>query len=254
MNEAGNIFYDEFMSKLEVLEIGLLNIQNGSHDAEDINELFRAMHTIKSTADLLGMFDVVYITHKAEDILDDVRSDKILLTKELVNIFLELHKFIKIMVDNNLNGISDEGLVSKLTIHFEKLLFDLINKPEDKKTVLIVDDSLVVRERAKNIIMDIGYQAVTSTNGVDGLEKFYFNKNIDLIICDVSVEAVGGMNMMIEIKEDRNYSTVPMVMFVSSLDNTSDLKSKAIQLGAKAWVMKPFQDNQLSQVVKRILK
>jgi len=55
MNESGNIFYDEFMSKLESMEDVLISIDVENSDMKKLNELFRAIHTIKGTADILGM-------------------------------------------------------------------------------------------------------------------------------------------------------------------------------------------------------
>ena len=70
-----NIFFDEFKNKLIILENSLMDVQNNDYNKEDINEIFRAIHTIKGTSDLLGIFDVVSICHKAEDLLEYVRSE-----------------------------------------------------------------------------------------------------------------------------------------------------------------------------------
>ena len=80
-----NIFYDEFMNKLQCMENALLDVPSGTYD---IDEIFRSVHTIKGTADLLGMTDVVNITHKAENLLEDIRSGKLILDKKLSLQFL----------------------------------------------------------------------------------------------------------------------------------------------------------------------
>ena len=128
-----NIFYDEFMNKLQCMENALLDVPSGSYD---IDEIFRSVHTIKGTADLLGMVDVVTITHKAEDLLDEIRDGRLVLDTKLSLQFLELKRFIALMVENLLSGIDEDDIVKNLSEYFEKELFNYKEKEISKKTIL----------------------------------------------------------------------------------------------------------------------
>lgn len=243
-----NIFYDEFMNKLQCMENALLDVPSGTYD---IDEIFRSVHTIKGTADLLGMTDVVNITHKAENLLDDIRSGKLVLDKKLSLQFLELKKFIALMVENLLSGIDEDEIVKSLTEYFDKELFNLKQETvELKKTILIVDDSIVIRERSKLIAQDKGYNVITATNGIEGLEKLH-NHKIDLIFCDVSIKEIGGLDMIYKIKRGIYYNNIPVVMLLST--KTEELVTIAKNIDAKAWLQKPFEKNKFIVVLDKIL-
>jgi len=117
-----NIFFDEFKNKLISLENSLIDVKNSNYDyqQDDISEIFRSIHTIKGTADLLGMFDVVSLTHKAEDLLQYIRDDKIRMDSEICKLYLELKNFITLVVDNVSQGIFDDSSAENLYIAFEK--------------------------------------------------------------------------------------------------------------------------------------
>jgi len=244
-----NIFYDEFMNKLQCMENALLDVPSGAYD---IDEIFRSLHTIKGTADLLGMVDVVTITHKAEDLLDDIRAGRLILDTKLSLQFLELKRFIALMVENLLSGIDDDEIVKNLFEYFEKELFNYKSKEKEisKKTILIIDDSLVIRERTKLIAQDMGYNALTAFNGTQGLEKLKDNK-IDLIFCDVSVKEIGGLDMIYKIKRGVHYNNIPVVILLSS--KTEELMAVAKNIDAKAWLQKPFEKNKFLVVLDKIL-
>ncbi len=241
-----NIFYDEFMNKLQCMENTLLDVATGTYD---INEIFRAVHTIKGTADLLGMVDVVNITHKAENILDDIRNGKVVLDLKLSLQLLELKRFIALMVENLLSGNEDDEIVKNLSEYFEKELFSC-EKEIDKKTILIIDDSLVLRERSKLVAQDMGYTAITATNGISGLEKIKDNK-IDLIFCDISTIEIGGLDMICQIKSNINYNHIPVVILVSTKDQNMIDMAKSIE--AKAWLLRSFDKNKFQVILEKIL-
>jgi two-component system chemotaxis response regulator CheY len=250
MNESGNIFYDEMMNKLQHMEDALLDVQDGFCDEENINEIFRSLHTVKSTADLLGMIDVVSITHKGEDLLQEIRSDKVKLDDELCTLFLDLKKFVALLVDNLLNGIDLDTPTKSLLVRFEKKLLSYMPKEPGVKTVLVVDESFILRKQIKKIIEDMGHYAITSSNGTDGLEQFY-NSDIDLIISDVDTPLIDGLGMIKKIKSDYIYEDIPVVLLVTV--KSSNLHQIGRETGAKAWVLKPISKQRLEIVLKKLL-
>jgi len=244
-----NIFYDEFINKLQIMENILIDAQVGIFD---IDELFRAVHTIKGTADLLGMIEIVNITHKAEDLLDEIRVGNLSMSAKLVKLFLELKKFIALMVDNILNSSNeDESMINNLIQYFEKeLLSSMPNSKNVSKIILVVDDSLVVRQRIKLIANGVGYLVVTANNGVDGIKQLKENQ-VDLLFCDVTIKEIGGLEMLLEVKKDKKYADLPIIMLVSN--KNEDTKSIAKDVGATAWLTKSFEQSRLLMVLDKIL-
>src|SRR5690242_20075916 len=88
MDDALQTFIAEARELLEQMEAALLRIEQAPGDADTINAIFRAAHTIKGSAGLFGFDHVVAFTHVAESVLDLVRSDRLPVDSKLVAIFL----------------------------------------------------------------------------------------------------------------------------------------------------------------------
>ena len=254
MNIDSNIFYGEFMDKLTCVEDALLDVQNGAYDKENINEVFRSMHTVKSTADLLGMIDVVSITHKAEDLLDEVRNDKVILDDKLCTIYIELKQLIVELIDNTLNGIDIDAQTREQIDDFEKILLSYMPKESDQeqdvKTILVVDDSSLVREKIRYAAQNEGYNVLTAGDVIKGFEVIK-NNNIDLLLCDVSTPLFDGLELIYDLKKDSINKFLPVVILVR--EETKNLNALGKVTGAKAWLMKPFNKNKLSIILEKIL-
>ncbi|XLM21439.1 Hpt domain-containing protein, partial [Chromobacterium piscinae] len=65
---------------------------------EQLNALFRTMHTIKGSAGLFGLDDIVCFTHQAENLLDQLRDGQLKLDDELVGLLLRCHDHVKLMI------------------------------------------------------------------------------------------------------------------------------------------------------------
>lgn len=81
------VFFDESLEGIEAMEAGLLVLDSGS-DAEVINTVFRAAHSIKGSAGSLGFSDIAGFTHFVETLLDEMRAGKRVSTPESVRILL----------------------------------------------------------------------------------------------------------------------------------------------------------------------
>lgn len=75
---------------IEDAESTLLEIEKGSRDPEKIHLLFRAFHTIKSDANLLGFLNVGKLSHKTEDLLDKIRSGNLSIQEKMIHLLFEV--------------------------------------------------------------------------------------------------------------------------------------------------------------------
>ena len=125
LDDALHTFIIEARELLEQMEDALLRIEQNPDDADTINAIFRAAHTIKGSAGLFGFDHVVAFTHVAESVLDMVRSDKLHIDSDLVAIFLGVCDHLGVLVSHIAEGMdpgddthraSDE-LVTKLRIY-----------------------------------------------------------------------------------------------------------------------------------------
>ena len=101
------IFAEEAREILDTLERGLLDLE-GSEDPEQINEVFRAAHTMKGNAGIVGFSDVVDLTHLMEGLLDEMRQGRMKPDAEVVGLLLTAVDALKVLVEGRLAGESPE--------------------------------------------------------------------------------------------------------------------------------------------------
>jgi two-component system chemotaxis sensor kinase CheA len=99
LSEALQTFYAESRGLLQEMEESLLKLEDAPDDTELINAVFRAAHTIKGSAGLFGLDDIVAFTHKAENVLDRVRNNELPLNEELIGLLLGCRDHIERLVD-----------------------------------------------------------------------------------------------------------------------------------------------------------
>lgn len=99
LDDALKTFIIESYELLDQMEETLLDMEKGGADVESIHSVFRAAHTIKGSAGLFGLNDIVQFTHVAESVLDRVRNAEIPLNPELAALLLEAGDHIRAMVD-----------------------------------------------------------------------------------------------------------------------------------------------------------
>jgi two-component system chemotaxis sensor kinase CheA len=116
---AMQTFLEEARELLGDMEGILLDIDPARADAEQLNALFRAMHTIKGSAGLFGLDDIVGFTHQAENLLDQLRDGQLRLDDELVGLLLRCHDHVKLMIQAlddkaDLASLHDAALLASL--------------------------------------------------------------------------------------------------------------------------------------------
>lgn len=92
------IFIEEATDLLKELENSLIELEDSPNDFDLLNHVFRAMHTIKGSAALTGMTDISDFVHHAEDLLDQIRHEKVKVNPDIINILLESTDLVKEMV------------------------------------------------------------------------------------------------------------------------------------------------------------
>ena len=104
-------FLVEAGEHLQNLNKGLLSLEKDSNDTAMIDELFRAAHTLKGSAAMMGFQGVSDVAHKAEDMLSQFRSGTIPICKETLNFLFDSVDAVKVMVDGVANNQSEDPLV-----------------------------------------------------------------------------------------------------------------------------------------------
>ncbi len=125
MEETLQVFAEESSELLELAEHALLNLEDQPDNQEQVDELFRAFHTIKGAAGVFGLDRIVAFTHVAESVLSMVREGLISVDSDLVGVFLSVRDYLAQLVDHELGGggelspemqSEDDALVAKLAL------------------------------------------------------------------------------------------------------------------------------------------
>ena len=116
------------------------------------------------------------------------------------------------------------------------------------KVVLVVDDEKTLRDFIRRNLEVRGYDVLTASNGLEAL-AFFNTKNIDLVILDMMMPRMNGLETTRRI---RQRSTVPIVI-LTALDEEND-KIHALDLGADDYLTKPFGVGELLARIKAVLR
>jgi len=98
MDELVKVFMEESEDEIRELESGLIRLEEDKDDEDTINRVFRAAHTIKGSAGLVGFDSVSNYTHTLENILDRIRKKDLVITKKLISTMLSSVDFLKRMI------------------------------------------------------------------------------------------------------------------------------------------------------------
>jgi two-component system chemotaxis response regulator CheY len=116
------------------------------------------------------------------------------------------------------------------------------------KKILIVDDSKTVRQQVNFTLTRSGYTVVEAGDGDEGIAAFGSNPDVAMIISDVNMPKMNGIDMISKLTESG--CKAPIIMLTT--EGAAELIAKAKSAGARGWLVKPFQPEQLIQVVTKL--
>jgi Chemotaxis protein histidine kinase and related kinases len=109
LDTAHQAFLTEVAELLHSMEEALLTLEDDPADPEALNEVFRAMHTIKGTAGVFGYEAIVAFTHAVETLMEQARSGQIPLTRPLIATLLECRDHTTRLVDAVTTGSAPDA-------------------------------------------------------------------------------------------------------------------------------------------------
>lgn len=118
------------------------------------------------------------------------------------------------------------------------------------KTILAVDDSGSLRQMVVFSLKAAGYQVTEAVDGQDGLEKAR-NQIFDLVLTDQNMPRMDGLTLIKSLRALAGYQNVPILMLTTEASDEMKMKGKAV--GANGWLVKPFDPQRLTEVVKKVI-
>ncbi len=116
--------------------------------------------------------------------------------------------------------------------------------------VLVVDDSMIVRVEVTRALLQAGHEVIEARNGVAALEILRHHPDTALVVSDVTMPVMGGLDLLRELGESGALARLDVVML--TVEGQPHQVKQAKALGAKAWILKPFKGEVLLSVVQKL--
>ncbi|ARE41751.1 Chemotaxis regulator - transmits chemoreceptor signals to flagelllar motor components CheY [Rhodovulum sp. P5] len=115
--------------------------------------------------------------------------------------------------------------------------------------VLAIDDSLTMREMVRECLSSAGFTVTTANDGVDGVSQFSQDR-YDAVITDINMPKMDGFGVIESIRGGDTNTRVPILVLTT--ESGASMKERARKAGATGWIVKPFEDESLVSVIRRV--
>ena len=114
--------------------------------------------------------------------------------------------------------------------------------------ILIVDDSVSMRQMTNMILAGAGYEVVQAVDGKDGLDKM--SADIKVVITDYNMPNMNGIEFIKAVRSGAVNKSVPILMVTTESEDSKKQEGKSA--GATGWITKPFDKDTLLQTIKKV--
>lgn len=120
------------------------------------------------------------------------------------------------------------------------------------RKVLAVDDSaLILQMHGRFLSRYKGCRLITALNGVEALDKLAQEEGVDLILLDINMPVMNGLEFLEQITKEPAYKDIPVIII--STEGKEEDALLGLKMGAKAYVKKPFQPAALHELIARVM-
>jgi chemosensory pili system protein ChpA (sensor histidine kinase/response regulator) len=119
---------------------------------------------------------------------------------------------------------------------------EAIDRIEKEKLVLLVDDSISVRKFVGRMLEKAGYRVRLASDGLEALE-IVSEGGVDLVVTDLEMPRTNGYELMLHLRQNPETRSIPVMVVTSRAG--SKHRDRAVREGAKAFMVKPVQEEQL---------
>ena len=117
------------------------------------------------------------------------------------------------------------------------------------KQILVVDDSATVRHQLRSFLVGQGFEVIEADSGNAGLAQAQ-TKRFDLIICDVNMPGMSGIDMVALVRKLPDHAGTPIFMLTT--ESAGDVTKRGKEAGATAWMVKPFRPEILLKGIQKV--
>ncbi|OYP39136.1 response regulator [Rhodopirellula sp. MGV] len=118
-------------------------------------------------------------------------------------------------------------------------------------TALVVDDSTSMRQMVSFTLRDSGFDVIEAGNGEEAL-KNVAGKDVKVVVTDLNMPVMDGMTLIRRLRADAKYKFTPILMLTTESQDSKKQEGRAA--GATGWIVKPFNPEQLMQVINKVVR
>jgi two-component system chemotaxis response regulator CheY len=107
-----------------------------------------------------------------------------------------------------------------------------------------------VRQQISHALVEAGFQVIEAVDGLDGVAKIEEHADLAMVLCDVNMPRMSGLELVETLLADGKYMQLPIVMLTT--EGHPGLIQRARQAGAKGWIIKPFKPALLVATVRKL--
>lgn len=117
--------------------------------------------------------------------------------------------------------------------------------------ILVVDDSATMRQQVRQVLTGGGFEVLEAVDGQDGLAKVTADKDVKVMILDVNMPRMNGIELAEALKANGRMAAGLNVVMLTT-EGHAELIARAKAAGAKGWIVKPFKPDLLLAAVKKM--
>lgn len=272
-----NVFLDESEEQLQYMQDDVLLLEE-KFDPEVMGRVFRAFHTMKSSASLLGFDNLATFAHRVEDLLSDLRQAERVFPKGVVNALLAALDAVNAVLDDVREG-GDDGrdLSAAMTLVTSAREGGGSNevKPapasvppsrpasaERKLKVLVVEDDFTSRNILQMFFARQYGACHVAKDGLEAIQAFTHAYDQEppepyhLICMDINMPQMDGLTATRTIREIERGKGVEgtlqesVILITSVIEDTDDIVQKSYRFGANYYLTKPIDLGRLQEQIR----
>ncbi|MEL6107961.1 MAG: response regulator [Planctomycetota bacterium] len=118
-------------------------------------------------------------------------------------------------------------------------------------TALVVDDSTSMRQMVSFTLRESGFDVIEAGNGQEALQNVA-GKSVKIVVTDLNMPVMDGMTLIRELRAKPDFKFTPILMLTTESQDSKKMEGR--EAGATGWIVKPFNPQQLIQVVNKVVR
>ena len=160
--------------------------------------------------------------------------------KELMDVAQHLIKINRANQEEELANVKNAQIENKPKADFD-----------EPPLVLIIDDSITVRELLSMTFKKAGYRVEQARDGQEAWDKLKDGLDCDIALCDIEMPRMNGLELLSQLQKDEKLASLPIAMLTSR--GAQKMRNIAASRGANGYFVKPYMEEDLLKGVKRMM-